>query len=135
MIPRQILIAGLLLALSGTTAGAEQKLNAKTFDAYTRGKTMHYASGAQPYGIEQYLPDRKVVWSFVGDVCQEGYWYPKNDEICFVYADPNNPQCWIFMLGAKGLSARVVGNGSDTGLVAVRESKEPMPCAAPWNGV
>ena len=52
--------------------------------------TLTYAENGQVYGIEEYRPNRRVRWAFVGDTCREGYWYDEGRQICFVYEhDPH----------------------------------------------
>ncbi len=126
------LIAGLSPALA---AEPGQPLTDEEFDAATVGRTLYYNSGGQPYGVEQYLPGRKVVWAFLGDDCRKGRWYPEGQDICFVYDDNPDPQCWTFYHSDRGLLARFRGDPASLPLIAVEESKEPMACMGPDVGV
>lgn len=105
------------------------------FDAYVTGRTLTYADNGEVYGTEEYLPDHKVVWAFTKDECREGRWYQDGEQICFVYEDPNNPQCWLFFKGAKGLQAQFVGDGGGSPLSEVEQSAGPMGCMGPDVGV
>ncbi|OYU40740.1 MAG: hypothetical protein CFE33_01200 [Pseudorhodobacter sp. PARRP1] len=106
------------------------------FEAYVTGKTLTYASGGVIYGTEQYKPQRKVVWAFTEDECREGYWYEQGPQICFVYEDPNDPQCWLFFMGVAGMKAEFMGDGgSGADLSEVAQSAGPMACMGPQVGV
>lgn len=132
--------AALLLAISLATAPAVAAepgapLDAAGFDALTVGRTLYYNSGGQPYGVEQYLPGRKVVWAFLGDDCRKGEWYEEGGFICFVYEDNPAPQCWTFWDSDQGLVARFRGDPEGLPLIAVEQSPEPMQCLGPNVGV
>lgn len=110
-------------------------LTADEFEALSTGRTMYYNSGGQPYGAEQYLPGRKVVWAFLGDDCKDGTWYAEGPYICFVYEDEPSPQCWTFYQSGDGLVARFRDDPEGVPLVAVEQSPKPMSCMGPNVGV
>ncbi|MFV0491425.1 MAG: hypothetical protein ACK5M4_06380 [Pseudorhodobacter sp.] len=130
------MIALLGLVATATPALAQTPMNAAEFDAYATGKTITYAEGGQPYGIEQYLPGRRVRWAFVDDTCRIGNWYESEaGEICFVYEHDTAPQCWFFYDEANGLRAAFTGGGSSTILREIGQSTEPLACIGPDVGV
>lgn len=89
------LMAALMLA-GAARAADDTPLTAEAFDALTLGKTMDTASGGTVYGIETFLPGRRVVWRDARR-CVEGQWQQVADEICFTYADkPDRPVCWLY---------------------------------------
>lgn len=118
-----------------SAAAAEEPLSGAEFDALSVGRTLFYNVGDQAYGIEQYLPGRRVRWAFIGDQCMDGYWYEEAGFICFVYDQAPNPQCWTFYETDEGIMARFRDDPLDQPLVAVRESSEPLACAGPDLGV
>lgn len=128
-------LAGLLVALPLMAAEPGQPLSPEEFDAATVGKTLYYNSAGQPYGVEQYLPGRKVIWAFLGDDCRKGEWYPEGNDICFTYEDRPEPQCWTFYQSGAGLLARFRGDPATLPLIAIEESGEPMACMGPDVGV
>jgi hypothetical protein len=134
---RPVFIALALIAGLTPVCAAEpgQPLTAEEFDAATVGRTLYYNSGGQPYGVEQYLPGRRVVWAFLGDDCRKGEWYPEGNDICFVYEDNPEPQCWAFFQSKSGLLARFRGDPASLPLIAVEESGAPMACMGPDVGV
>jgi len=127
-----------LVAVSATPSGAADlgpALTAEEFDAATVGRTLYYNSGGTPYGAEQYLSGRRVIWAFTGDDCKRGHWYEEAGEICFVYEDRPDPQCWTFHRNGRGLIAQFRGDPAGMPLVAVEESPKPMACMGPDVGV
>ena len=66
------LMAALMLA-GAARAADDTPLTAEAFDALTLGKTMDTASGGTVYGIETFLPGRRVVWRDA-QRCVEGRW-------------------------------------------------------------
>ncbi len=111
-------------------------MGADEFDTYTRGHTFYYgAEGEEPYGAEEYLPGRRVRWSFLDGECQEGYWYAQGSLICFVYENRSEPQCWSFERRTGRLVARFEGETPMIELYEVRKSREPLECPGPKIGV
>jgi hypothetical protein len=138
-LPRLILSALLavaLLLLSAITLRAQtgSPMDGAAFDAYTRGQTFTYGTGAAPYGAEEYMDNRRVRWSFLDGRCQEGEWYEENGMICFVYDDNPDPQCWSFYQTPGGIVARFEDDPSQTTLYEITRSPEPMMCLGPEVG-
>lgn len=108
---------------------AEQPLSAEAFEQLTTGRTMTFGfEGAEPYGIERYLPGRRVTWAFIGDNCVNGRWFPEGDNICFVYDDGTGPECWQFFKDGEGMTAVFMGD-DDPGLrYTVRDAEIPLTC-------
>jgi hypothetical protein len=129
---RALLLACLLLA---APARAETPLTAEEFDALTLGHTMTWSEFGSVYGVEQYLPDRKVRWTFLGDACKSGIWYAEGPAICFLYDDDPTPACWEITRSGTGLAARYTTSPPDTDPVIVEDTTEPMACSGPKVGV
>ena len=126
---RLLLAAALALPLP---ALAQTPLGPEAFDALTRGRTFVFELGGIPYGAEEYLPNRRVRWSFLDGDCTEGRWYPSGSMICFVYEAIEPPQCWtVFDHG--GLHARFEGTGGPE-LSEMRRTTEPLECPAEYLG-
>ena len=134
------LIAALLLA---SPALAETPMTGAEFEAFVTGKTLTFAIGSEPYGVEYYAPDRRVIWSFAGGECVNGEWYDEATDtgtntgtnsgtnsgtnICFVYENNPDPQCWqIFEVGGK-LRADFMNRPGTTVLYEAYEA-EPLVC-------
>ncbi|MFZ7090174.1 hypothetical protein [Primorskyibacter sp. 2E233] len=129
------LIAGLMLSLTALPALAAEPLTAGEFESYVAGKTLYFGLSGQAYGAEEYLPDRQVRWSFLDGKCKEGRWYEDAGEICFVYEDNPEPQCWSFFREGSGLRAVFENDPSSTVLYEANQNDEPMMCLGPDVGV
>ncbi len=125
----------ILLTLSAQAATAQSALSGAEFDTYTRGKTMFYGFQGTVYGVERYLPNRRVIWSFLDGNCKEGVWYEQAGQICFVYEDRIDPQCWVFTKSDGGLIALFEGNSDATELYEAEDINEEMVCLGPEVGV
>jgi len=122
-------------ALAAAPALAETPMSAEAFEAYVTGKTLVYGTTSGPYGIEDYMPDRRVRWSFLDGECVEGVWYPQGEAICFAYENREEPQCWYFYDEPAGLRARPVEAPEGASLYEISRSPEPMQCKGPRIGV
>ena len=111
-------------------------MSAEAFESYTKGKTLFYGNGGEAYGVERYLEDRRVVWSFLDGECKYGSWYEQAGQICFVYDDrPGDPQCWTFRKSTGGLIAQFENNNASTELYEAQDVGEEMICYGPDVGV
>lgn len=126
--------AALLAFLLASPALAEAPLSAQDFDALTLGRTMTWSEFGQAYGVEQYLPDRQVRWTVLGDDCKLGHWYPEGQMICFQYEDDPEPDCWTITAAGPDLHARYAGTGPDSAPVVVSETTDPLACFGPKVG-
>ena len=109
--------------------------DAEQFDSYTRGRTIHFDFLGQHYGAERYLPGQRVQWSFLDGRCVEGEWYAQGDEICFVYEDRPEAQCWSYEIGSEGLSVTITGDGPALTLTEQPDPPKDMVCLGPEVGV
>ena len=125
----------LTLAFCGTAFAAETPMSGAEFDAYATGRTLTYAESGVIYGIEEYLPNRRVRWAFTEDECREGYWYEDGAAICFVYEDNPVAQCWTFTHGSRGLIAKFLGSDNGRELYEAQQSDDPLVCLGPDVGV
>ena len=69
----------------------------QAFEAASAGRTLHFSHLGQPFGSEQYLSGRRVLWRFADGGCQQGRWWDEGDQICFAYENGDGPQCWRFL--------------------------------------
>lgn len=127
-----LILATVLLAFP---AQAEPLLDAETFDRMTQGRTMTWSEFGAVYGVEHYLPGRRVQWSVVGDDCKTGHWYAEGPAICFQYENEPEPDCWEITATATGFAARYTSNPPDAAPVIVEDSASPLACLGPEVGV
>lgn len=124
-----------LLLLPGAAIAADAPITAQEFERIVTGKTFSYATGGAPYGAEEYLDNRRVRWSFLDGECFEGSWYEAGGQICFVYEDLPDHQCWTFFMDGGHLSARFVGRPFATDLFETERQDGPLYCLGPKIGV
>ena len=127
--------SAIALSLGAGPTHAEPSLTAEAFDALTQGRTMTWAQFGQVYGVEQYLPDRRVRWTVLGDDCVTGHWYAQGPAICFLYEDRKDPVCWDVATADTGLLARLNGTAPDLEPVVITETLAPFACFGPEVGV
>jgi len=127
--------AALALVLLAGPILADPTLTAEEFDALTEGRTMTWAEFGSVYGVEQYLPGRKVRWTVLGDDCKTGHWYPDGSAICFLYEDDLDPYCWEITQSGSGLRARFTTDAPESEPVVVEDTSEQMACFGPEVGV
>lgn len=128
-------LTALILALLPLPAVGDTLMTATEFDAYVTGKVMDFSQAGQVWGTEAYKANRRVIWAFTDAECREGYWYAQDDQICFIYEDPNDPQCWRFYKTDSGVSVRFSGDPSESEMSTVTESTDGLGCPGPDVGV
>ena len=116
-------------------AQADTALDAQAFEQLTLGRTFTYAENGTAYGAEEYLPGRRVRWSFLDGQCKAGFWWEEAGQICFAYEDNPDPQCWRFFMGEAGLVAHYTSSDDAAPLYEVGQSSEPLLCLGPETGV
>ncbi|MEN9062155.1 MULTISPECIES: hypothetical protein [Ponticoccus] len=128
-------LALVLSCLMALPAMAAEPMSASDFESYVTGKTLYYGESGQPYGVEEYLPDRQVRWSFLDGQCKDGFWYENAGQICFVYEDNPDPQCWSFYRNGGSLRAVFENDLTSTTLYEAQQDDKPMLCHGPDVGV
>lgn len=129
--------AGVLAALAAFAAGpvlAQAPLDGAAFQALTEGKTLHFNRWGQPYGAEQYLPGRVVIWRFEGEDCLRGRWYTDGEAICFLYEDLPEPVCWTVLEGPDGMHVREINDVPGNDLTVRKETAIPLSCPGEFLG-
>jgi hypothetical protein len=127
----------LSIALAGLASAspAQTPLTAEEFAAHVTGKTITYQQSGSIFGIEEYLPDRKVRWSVAPDECQYGSWYAQDRFICFVYEYDPVPHCWTFWKEGEALVALADTGLQGQELYEADRSDTPLSCPGPDVGV
>ncbi len=94
----------LVLLCLATPAMAQDTVDADAFDAHVTGRTITFRTETNPaFGVEAYLPNRRVMWSTFDGTCMYGVWYEEDGDICFQYDDNPEPQCWAITLEDYGI--------------------------------
>lgn len=115
---------------------AQTPMTAEEFEAYVTGQTLTFGFQGAPYGVEEFRPGRRTTWAFMGEECREGFWFPRGEQICFIYEDrPSEEHCWIFWRSEEGLGARFMGEEDGTVLHEAFRTNRPLQCPGPEVGV
>ncbi len=122
------------LLFAASPALAEAPLTAEEFDALTLGRTMTWSEFGAVYGVELYLPGRKVRWTIEGDDCVAGHWYQDGPAICFQYENDIAPDCWEITRSGPDFLARYTTNSPETDPVVVQDTTETLACFGPEVG-
>jgi len=81
----------LSLICGSAAAGEAQPISPEDFLSLVEGKTVHYTVNDEHYGSERFYGKGRATWQFPGATCEDGIYWPVNDEICFRYGTPS---CW-----------------------------------------
>jgi hypothetical protein len=125
----------LILCLFPLSAQAERIMSPAEFEAYSTGKTIDYEDDFSVWGREEYLPGRRVRFSFSDDECRFGTWYDQGDQVCFVYDDDPGPKCWTYFTNGKNVTTVFEGDGPGGTVSTAIPTKEPLVCLGPEVGV
>jgi hypothetical protein len=125
----------IILVLFASRAGAAEPVTVSEFEAFATGKTLTYSLGGEVYGVEQYLPNRRVLWAFKGEECHAGYYYESEGQVCFVYDYDPEPQCWRFLRDANGMRAHFSGDPEGSEAAALADAPGALVCPGPDVGV
>ncbi|MFV0358836.1 hypothetical protein [Tropicimonas sp.] len=120
--------------LFAPSAADASPLDADAFDAATRGRTVYFYVGGAAYGVEHYLGNRHVAWSFPGEECLEGAWFPQGEQICFVYRGSDEPHCWAWFDDGGRIRAIFENRPGDLELVEGAPFGTPLSCTGPEVG-
>jgi hypothetical protein len=120
-----------LLFLTGT-AQAQTPMTAEEFEAFSTGQTLDYFIDGTFWGSERHLSDRKTLDADAEGPCRDGEWFPKGDQICFVYEGDAGEHCWRFFRDGSRLLAQTDDGDLST---EVTLADQPLACPGPDVGV
>ena len=125
------------LLAAAWSAAAETVIGPETFETFSRNQTFYFSQQGVPYGAEQYLSDRRVIWRFADGTCDYGQWFEDGGSLCFVYERMPVPQCWLFVSrdGAYFARPRDTAPKSASELLLDTRDTRPLACPAPDLGV
>ena len=132
---RAALAALALTLVTATAPRASEPMSADAFERFTEGRTLYYFNNGTAYGVERYLPGRRVIWSFLDGECQDGTWYQSGPFICFEYDTGQGPQCWQFFLENGQLRAVFEDGLEESSPYVAQDAPEEMLCLGPKIGV
>ena len=115
--------------LLSTPALAQDAMTAEEFDAYVTGKTITFRTALNPeFGVERYLPGRRVMWSTFDGTCMYGIWFESKGDICFRYDGDPEHKCWEIYDEPAGLRGVYTTHPNTTVIYEVPERQDPLIC-------
>ena len=118
----------LCIALAAPAA-AQEGMTAEEFDAYVTGRTLSFSTFNNPaYGIERYLPGRRVMWSDFDGTCQYGVWFESKGDICFRYDYDPEPKCWTMYDEPGGMRGVYTTRAPYTAIFEILDREDPLIC-------
>ncbi len=120
----------LLLVLTlANPAMAQDGMTGAEFDAYVTGRTITFRTDLNPsYGIERYLPGRRVMWSTFDGICQYGVWFESKGDICFRYEHDPEHKCWTIYDEPGGLRGVFTTRPNTTVIYEIPDREDPLIC-------
>ena len=120
----------LLLVLTlASPAVAQDGMTGAEFDAYVTGRTITFRTDLNPsYGIERYLPGRRVMWSTFDGICQYGVWFESKGDICFRYEHDPEHKCWTIYDEPGGLRGVFTTRPNTTVIYEIPDREDPLIC-------
>jgi len=112
-----------------SSALADERIGAAEFDAHVTDRTITFRTELNPlYGIERYLPGRRVMWSDLSGTCQYGVWFESKGDICFRYEGDPEHKCWAIYLENGIMRGVYTTRPPFTEIFEVPEADEPLIC-------
>ena len=119
----------LLVVTLASPAVAQDGMTGAEFDAYVTGRTITFRTDLNPsYGIERYLPGRRVMWSTFDGICQYGVWFESKGDICFRYEHDPEHKCWTIYDEPGGLRGVFTTRPNTTVIYEIPDREDPLIC-------
>lgn len=119
----------IIAALASGHVHAQEQMDAEAFDAYVTGRTITFRTDFNSeFGVERYLPGRRVMWSTFDGTCQYGVWFESKGDICFRYDHDPEHKCWTIYLEPDGLRGIYTTRAPATVIYEVPEREDPLIC-------
>jgi len=118
-----------LCLMLATPAMAQEGMTAQEFDAYVTGRTITFSTPLNPtFGVERYLPGRRVMWSTFDGTCQYGVWFESKGDICFRYEGDPEHKCWTIYAESDGLRGVFTTRPNTTVIYENPAREDPLIC-------
>ncbi len=119
----------LVCLILATPVGAQDAMTGDEFDAYATGKTITFRTQLNPtFGVERYLPGRRVMWSTFDGTCKYGVWFESKGDICFRYEDDPEHKCWTIYNEPDGLRGVFTTRPNTTVIYELLGREDPLIC-------
>ncbi len=119
----------LIFVLLAGTAHAQDRMDAQAFEDYVEGRTITFRTDLEPeFGVERYLPGRRVMWSTFDGICQYGVWFESKGDICFRYDNDPEHKCWAIFDDPAGMRAEFTTRPNTTVIYEIPGRDDPLIC-------
>ena len=119
----------LICLMLASPATAQERMDAEAFEAHVEGRTITFRTDLNPaYGIERYLPGRRVMWSTFDGICQYGVWFESKGDICFRYENDPEHKCWAIFDEPGGMRGVFTTRPNTTVIYEVPDVEDPLIC-------
>ena len=119
----------LICLMVATPAVAQDGMTAAEFEAYVTGRTITFSTINDPtFGVERYLPGRRVMWSTFDGICRYGVWFESKGDICFRYEHDPEHKCWTIYEEPDGLRGVFTTRPNSTVIFEERDREDPLIC-------
>lgn len=119
----------LFLIFLASPAAAEEPMTAEEFEDYVTGRTITFRTASNPsFGVERYLPGRRVMWSTFNGICRYGVWFESKGDICFRYDHDPEHKCWTIYDEPGGMRGVFTTRPNTTVIFEVPEREDPLIC-------
>ena len=125
---RALPVLALTLLTSALPALAETWLPPQEFAALVDGKATRVTDAyGDSFGVEHFLPDRRVVWQYTADQsCLFGTWAPRRGAICYRY-DGGLENCLRYKPTGAGLAGTEWNGGVEGETYTLQIIDAPPP--------
>jgi len=118
-----------LVFLMATSAAAEERMDAEAFEAYVEDRTITFRTDAVDlFGVERYLPGRRVIWSVFDGTCLYGVWFESKGDICFRYEGDPEHKCWAIFDTPQGMRGEFTTRPGTTTIYELADREDPLIC-------
>ncbi|WP_342078702.1 hypothetical protein [Yoonia sp. SS1-5] len=112
-----------------TPVAAQDRMDAAAFDAHVTGRTITFRTAQNPsFGVERYLPGRRVMWSTFDGTCAYGVWFESKGDICFRYEDDPEHKCWAIYDEPGGIRGVFTNVPNGTEIFEIPDREDPLIC-------
>ncbi|PUB13583.1 hypothetical protein [Yoonia sediminilitoris] len=126
---RQIGLTWAAALLATMPLAAQDIMDGAAFDAHVTGRTITFRTDTTDvYGVERYMPGRRVMWSSVEGICQYGVWFESKGDICFRYDHDPEHKCWTIYDEPGGIRGVYTTSPPYTVIYEVPDADTPLIC-------
>ncbi len=102
------------------------------FSEFAEGWTLVFERDGEPFGSERFDANGRTTWRYRDGSCTEGTWRPHGAQLCFLYRQDPEIQCWRVLRDDEGLMVRLLtGDSAGLELRVAGRNRNPLLCGDP----